>query len=92
MTLVVLVAIGLLAGTTSASLGVGGGIVIVPVLFHVFSELGVDASVRMHLAVGTSLATIDGHGCPSLFTGLSVKADELLAVMKEDSLGIRRQR
>jgi uncharacterized protein len=37
---------------------VGGGIVIVPVLYHVFTLLGIDESVRMHVAVGTSLATI----------------------------------
>lgn len=53
-----LVATGLLAGTLAGLLGVGGGIVIVPVLFHLFSLLGVDPSVRMHVAVGTSLATI----------------------------------
>jgi uncharacterized membrane protein YfcA len=39
-------------------LGVGGGIVIVPVLYHLFTLLGVDESVRMHVTVGTSLATI----------------------------------
>ncbi len=49
---------GLLAGGVAGLLGVGGGIVIVPVLFHVFTELGIDPAVRMHLAVGTSLATI----------------------------------
>ena len=36
----------------------GGGIVLVPVLFHVFTEFGIDEQVRMQLAVGTSLATI----------------------------------
>jgi uncharacterized membrane protein YfcA len=39
-------------------LGVGGGIVVVPILYHVLTALGVDESVRMHIAVGTSLATI----------------------------------
>jgi uncharacterized membrane protein YfcA len=39
-------------------LGVGGGIVIVPALAWVFSEQGVNDEVVMHLAVGTSLATI----------------------------------
>lgn len=48
----------MVAGLAAGLLGVGGGIVIVPVLFHVFSELGVDPAVRMHLAVGTSLSTI----------------------------------
>ncbi|WP_168016020.1 sulfite exporter TauE/SafE family protein [Halomonas salinarum] len=53
-----LLATGAIAGIMAGLLGVGGGIVIVPVLFHLFTLLGVDEAVRMHLAVGTSLATI----------------------------------
>ena len=49
---------GVVAGVLAGLLGVGGGIVIVPVLYHVFTLMGVDADVRMHMAVGTSLATI----------------------------------
>lgn len=49
---------GVVAGTLAGLLGVGGGIVIVPVLYHLFTLLGIDESVRMHVAVGTSLATI----------------------------------
>lgn len=53
-----LLATGVVAGTLAGLLGIGGGIVIVPVLFHLFGWLGIDDSVRMHLAVGTSLSTI----------------------------------
>lgn len=49
---------GAVAGLVAGLLGVGGGIVIVPVLFHVLPLAGVEEGVRMHLAVGTSLATI----------------------------------
>jgi uncharacterized protein len=49
---------GLVAGTVAGLLGVGGGIVLVPVLYQALSFLGVDEAVRMPLAVGTSLATI----------------------------------
>lgn len=49
---------GLIAGTVAGLLGVGGGIVLVPVLYQTLTILGVDESVRMPLAVGTSLATI----------------------------------
>jgi uncharacterized membrane protein YfcA len=49
---------GLLSGTLAGLLGVGGGIVIVPVLFNVFPILGIPEAVQMKLAVGTSLATI----------------------------------
>jgi uncharacterized membrane protein YfcA len=49
---------GLIAGVLAGLLGVGGGIVIVPVLFWVFGLLALPAATSMHLAVGTSLATI----------------------------------
>ena len=53
-----LLAAGAVAGVTAGLLGVGGGIVIVPVLWHMFDAIGIDEAVRMHVAVGTSLATI----------------------------------
>lgn len=53
-----LVFTGAIAGVLAGLLGVGGGIVIVPVLFLLFPFVGVESSVLMHLAVGTSLATI----------------------------------
>jgi uncharacterized membrane protein YfcA len=51
-------ATGLASGLLAGLLGVGGGIVIVPVLFSVFPMFGVPEAVQMKLAVGTSLATI----------------------------------
>lgn len=53
-----LVIAGVVSGLTAGMLGVGGGIVVVPVLYHVLSLMGIDESVRMHTAIGTSLATI----------------------------------
>ncbi|MDX2145166.1 MAG: sulfite exporter TauE/SafE family protein [Rhodospirillaceae bacterium] len=53
-----LIVTGLAAGVLAGLLGVGGGIVIVPVLYNVLATLGVAEDVRMHVAVGTSLATI----------------------------------
>lgn len=49
---------GAVAGVLAGLLGVGGGIVIVPVLFLLFDFLDIPTAVAMHLAVGTSLATI----------------------------------
>lgn len=49
---------GVAAGILAGLLGVGGGIVIVPVLFNLFDLIGIPPEIRMHLAVGTSLATI----------------------------------
>jgi uncharacterized protein len=48
------VATGLLAGL----FGVGGGAIIVPVVYSVFGMMGVPEAVRMPLSVGTSLAVI----------------------------------
>lgn len=48
------IATGLLAGI----FGVGGGAIIVPVLYEVFRLLGVPEEVRMQLCIGTSLAII----------------------------------
>jgi uncharacterized membrane protein YfcA len=53
-----LVLAGAVSGLTAGMLGVGGGIVVVPVLYHVLGLIGIDPGVRMHIAIGTSLATI----------------------------------
>ena len=55
---VVLLAAGALTGVLAGLFGVGGGALMVPVLFETFGFLGVDDAARMPLAVGTSLAVI----------------------------------
>jgi uncharacterized membrane protein YfcA len=49
---------GAIAGVLAGLLGVGGGIVIVPVLIIVAELFEIDDSIAMLLVVGTSLATI----------------------------------
>jgi uncharacterized membrane protein YfcA len=49
---------GFVTGLLAGLFGIGGGAVIVPVLYEVFRILGVADEVRMQLCVGTSLAII----------------------------------
>jgi len=53
--LVIAAAVG---GLGAGMLDIGGGIVVVPVLYHIMTALGTEAGVRMHVAAGTSLAAI----------------------------------
>ncbi len=53
-----LVATGIVAGLLAGLIGVGGGIVIVPVLFFVFQGLGISTATAMSVATGTSLLII----------------------------------
>jgi uncharacterized protein len=49
---------GVVTGILAGLFGIGGGAVIVPVLFEVFQILGVPVAIRMQLCIGTSLAII----------------------------------
>lgn len=55
---------GAIAGLIAGLLGIGGGLVLVPVLYYLFTQLGVSPEICMHVSVGTSLASI-------IFTSLS---------------------
>ncbi len=69
-------ALGACAGVLAGLFGVGGGIIIVPVLVFSFTLQGFDPAVLTHLAVGTSLATI-------VFTSIqSVRAHHRLGAVQ----------
>lgn len=55
---VALLAAGAVTGLLAGVFGVGGGAVVVPVLYELFVVIGVPDEVRMPLCVGTSLAVI----------------------------------
>ncbi len=56
--------VGLIAGVLAGLLGVGGGLVIVPMLVFCFTKQEIHPEIIMHLALGTSLASI-------IFTSIS---------------------
>jgi|SRR6266568_1426346 len=57
-------ALGAVAGILAGLLGVGGGIVVVPMLTFIFTAQQMPAPIILHLALGTSLASI-------MFTSIS---------------------
>lgn len=58
MIVVALAAGGALTGLLAGVFGVGGGAVVVPILYELFRMLSVLEAIRMPLAIGTSLAII----------------------------------
>ena len=58
MLVAALVLAGAVVGLMSGLLGIGGGGIMVPVLYETFAALGVDPAIRMHMALATSLAVI----------------------------------
>ena len=70
MILLLYLALGAVAGLLAGLFGIGGGLIIVPVLVISFAYQGISPDVLTHMAVGTSLATI-------VFTSMSsVKAHQ----------------
>ena len=54
----IIVAGGVVSGFLAGLFGIGGGAIIVPILYEVFRIIGVPDDVRMQLCIGTSLAII----------------------------------
>ena len=63
-----LLAVGFLSGFLAGLFGIGGGAVVVIALYEAFSAIGIDPSVRMHLATGTALAVL----APTTFRSFQV--------------------
>jgi uncharacterized membrane protein YfcA len=76
-----LIVAGLVAGFLAGLLGIGGGGVLVPVLYEVFRILDVDPAIRMHMVLGTTLAIIAPTSLKS-FAGHRAKGSVDLALLK----------
>jgi len=64
------VVVGFMAGL----FGIGGGLIMVPVLFYVFSFVGIEQTFVMHLALGTSFSIIIPTSIISTITHMKFKA------------------
>ena len=70
------VAVGFMAGF----FGIGGGLIMVPILFYMFSFVGVEQTIIMHLAIGTSFSIIIPTSIISTMTHMKFKAVDLSIV------------
>ena len=68
MDLPVLLLSGAVAGTLAGLLGIGGGVIIVPIVTLLFEGHGVPHGLAIKLALGTSLATIVVTAISSIYT------------------------
>ncbi len=73
-----LLLLGVVVGFLAGMLGIGGGMMMVPILTLLFTQRGVPADVAVKMAIATSMATI-------LFTSLSsVRAHHRLGAVRWD--------
>ena len=70
----VMAASAVVVGFMAGLFGIGGGLIMVPVLFYVFSFVGIERTIVMHLAVGTSFSIIIPNSIISTITHMKFKA------------------
>ena len=78
--LTVMTASAVVTGFMAGFFGIGGGLIMVPVLFYVFSFVGIEQAFVMHLALGTSFSIIIPTSIISTMTHIKFKAVELSIV------------
>jgi uncharacterized membrane protein YfcA len=66
--LILFLALGIVAGLLAGTLGLGGGVVIVPALLMIFPLMDFPAAIIAQLAVATSLATIAATSISAILT------------------------
>ena len=70
----VMVASAVVVGFMAGFFGIGGGLIMVPILFYLFSFAGIDQVFIMHLAIGTSFSIIIPTSIISTITHMKFKA------------------
>jgi len=70
----VMAASAVVVGFMAGLFGIGGGLIMVPVLFYVFSFVGIEQTFVMHLALGTSFSIIIPTSIISAITHMKFKS------------------
>jgi len=72
--LTVMTVSAVVTGFMAGFFGIGGGLIMVPVLFYIFSFAGIEQAFIMHLALGTSFSIIIPTSIISTMTHMKFKA------------------
>jgi len=70
----VMAASAIVVGFMAGFFGIGGGLIMVPILFYIFSFVGIEQAFIMHLAIGTSFSIIIPTSIISTMTHMKFKA------------------
>ena len=60
--------LGTCSGILAGLFGIGGGIIVIPVFFYIFSSMGVSQDILSHMVLGTSLGVIVFSSTASTFS------------------------
>ena len=69
-----MIASAIITGFMAGFFGIGGGLIMVPILFYLFNFSGIEQSYVMHLALGTSFSIIIPTSIISTMTHMKFKA------------------
>ena len=72
--LAAMAASAVIVGFMAGFFGIGGGLIMVPILFYLFSFAGVEKAFVMHVAIGTSFSIIIPNSIISTITHMKFKA------------------
>jgi len=64
----------IVVGFMAGFFGIGGGLIMVPILFYMFSFAGIEQAFVMHIAIGTSFSIIIPNSIISTMTHMKFKA------------------
>ena len=76
----VMAASAVVVGFMAGFFGIGGGLIIVPILFYIFGFAGIEHAFIMHLAIGTSFTIIIPTSIISTMTHMRFKAVDFSVV------------
>ena len=85
--LITLLITGLFSGFLAGLLGVGGGLIIIPVVFYILNFYGFSKDIIMHVAIASSLGVICITSISSIYAHYKLNNIEI-DVLKKWFIGI----